>query len=65
MTENDYIAEYIKERHPGDLSFDFAMWKLARKMSEVGKELVQIFQSDEFKQVLSEKQNSKESEDQG
>ncbi len=65
MTENDYIAEYIKERHPGDLSFDFAMWKLARKISEVGKELVQIFQSDEFKQVLSEKQNSKESEDQG
>ena len=54
MTENDYIAEYIKERHPGDLSFDFAMWKLARKISEAGEMIAQIFQSDEFKQVLSE-----------
>jgi len=63
MTENDYIAEYIKERHPGDLSFDFAMWKLARKISEVGKELVQIFQSDEFKQVLSEKAEERAKDD--
>lgn len=28
MTENDYIAEYIKEKHASLLGFDFAMWKM-------------------------------------
>ena len=50
MTENDYIAEYIKERHPGDLGFDFALWKVARKIREFGKELVEIFTPTEFKE---------------
>ena len=36
MTENDYIAEYVKERHPGILSFDYAVWRLARAVSECG-----------------------------
>lgn len=30
MTENDYIAEYVKERHPGILGFDYAMWRAVR-----------------------------------
>ena len=36
MTENDYIAEYVKERHPGILSFDYAVWRLFRAISEFG-----------------------------
>jgi hypothetical protein len=36
MSENDYIAEYVKERHPGILSFDYAVWRLARAVSEFG-----------------------------
>lgn len=36
MTENDYIAEYVKERHPGILTFDYAVWRLARAISEFG-----------------------------
>lgn len=36
MTENDYIAEYVKERHPGILSIDYAAWRLARAVSEFG-----------------------------
>lgn len=31
MTDNDYIAEYVKEKHNGLLGFDFAVWKMARK----------------------------------
>lgn len=27
MTENDYTAEYIKEKHASLLGADFAMWK--------------------------------------
>lgn len=62
MTENDYIAEYIKERHPGDLSFDFAIWKVAKMVVEVGKEIVRIFQTTEVNQALSEKTESEELE---
>ena len=29
MTDNDYIAEYVKEKHNGLLGFDFAVWKMA------------------------------------
>ena len=34
MSDNDYIAEYIKEKYPTLLGFDFAMWKLGRRFSE-------------------------------
>ena len=34
MSDNDYIAEYIKEKYPALLGFDFAMWKLGRQFSE-------------------------------
>ena len=36
MTENDYIAEYVKERHPGILTFDYAVWRLTRAICEFG-----------------------------
>lgn len=36
MTENDYIAEYVREEHPGILGFDYAVWRLARAISEFG-----------------------------
>lgn len=36
MNENDYIAEYVKERHPGILSLDYVAWRLARAISEFG-----------------------------
>ena len=36
MTENDYIAEYVREKHPGILSIDYAAWRLARAVSEFG-----------------------------
>ena len=27
-SENDYIAEYIKEKHPSLLGADYAFWKI-------------------------------------
>lgn len=30
MSENDYIAEYIKEKHRGLLGVDFALWRISR-----------------------------------
>ena len=57
MTENDYIAEYVKERHPGILGFDFAVWRLGRKLGEIGEDIATIFSSDEFKQALLERES--------
>ena len=33
MTENDYIAEYVREKHPSILGFDFCMWLTLKKLS--------------------------------
>lgn len=40
MTENDYIAEYIKEKRPEIISgFDFVAWKLTKTMNIVAEQL--------------------------
>lgn len=36
-TENDYIAEYIREKYPRLLGIDFSLWKIARSFSEIFK----------------------------
>ena len=45
MTDNDYIAEYVKERHSGILGFDFAVWKMARKIIETAKAFGEVFKN--------------------
>lgn len=36
MTENDYIAEYVKENRPEIIeTMDFFFWKLGRSLAEV------------------------------
>lgn len=32
MSENDYIAEYVKARHPHILGFEFAIWKVQKQI---------------------------------
>lgn len=45
MNENDYIAEYVKERHPGILGFDFCIWKAAKVCINWGNKLSQALQN--------------------
>lgn len=33
MTNNDYIAEYVKEKYPNILGFDFQAWKMIKTFS--------------------------------
>ncbi len=41
MTENDYIAEYVKERCPELLNtVDYNLWKLSKAASEAAQTLV-------------------------
>jgi len=43
MTENDYIAEYIKEKYPTLLGLDFAMWKVRKIAVGAGRKIVEVF----------------------
>lgn len=44
MSENDYIAEYIKEKRPEIISsFDFFMWKMAKMIAGTVKSIVDAF----------------------
>jgi len=43
MTENDYIAEYIKEKYPTLLGFDFVFWKVGKMSINAGRGMVEAF----------------------
>ena len=44
MSENDYIAEYIKERRPELIrSFDFILWKMSRITADAVKKIIDTF----------------------
>ena len=66
MTENDYIAEYVKERHPGILTFDYAVWKLARAISEFGismREAISRISPEDLKRMMEEAEDGDSGED--
>ena len=46
MTSNDYIAEYVKERHKNILGIEFAFWKVGRICSGFVKQLCDVFADD-------------------
>ena len=46
MSENDYIAEYVRERRPEILSsVDFIIWKMGRIISTAARGIVKAFES--------------------
>lgn len=66
MTENDYIAEYVREEHPGILGFDYAVWRLFRAIREFGvsmKEVISRMSSEDLQRMMEEEQEDEESED--
>ena len=50
MTENDYIAEYVKQNYPNILGFEFIMWKTGKQVCNICNELLgalrDIFEND-------------------
>ena len=48
MSENDYIAEYVKEKMPEIThTFDFAMWKMMRSFKNFAEKISEIFKKGE------------------
>lgn len=65
MSENDYIAEYIKERRPELIrSFDFVFWKMSRITEDAVKKIIDAFSGIDLSSVdLSALQQAAEDED--
>ena len=65
MSENDYIAEYIKEKRPEIISsFDFFIWKTAKMIAGTVKSIVDVFSGIDLSSVdLSALQQATEDED--
>lgn len=45
MSENDYIAEYIKEKYPRLLGVEFAFWKVGRAIQTMAQDIVEVFKN--------------------
>ena len=66
MTENDYIAEYVREEHPGILGFDYAVWRLARAISEFGismREAISRISAKDLNRMMEEVEDDELQED--
>ena len=51
MNENDYIAEYIKEKYPKLLGMDYAVWKMGRLLGDAIGKLVDAFRAIDWEQA--------------
>lgn len=61
MTETDYIAEYVKERHPGILGLNYAAWRLARAVSVFGiamREIISRISSEDMQRYIEESEGA-------
>lgn len=50
-TNNDYIAEYIRERHPSLLGADFALWKLSKMAKEAMEKIADSLKDMDWKEI--------------
>ena len=65
-SENDLIAEYVRERHSNILGADFAIWKMGRAMRNLGKDIVQAlkgFSAEDIQAALDKMHEEEEEEE--
>lgn len=63
MSENDYIAEFIKEKYPKLLGMDYTAWKMGRLLGDVIGKVVDAFSSIDWQQATKYmKEHTEESE---
>ena len=51
MSENDYIAEYIKEKYPKLLGMDYTVWKMGRLLGDAIGKVIDAFSSIDWQQA--------------
>lgn len=68
MSENDYIAEYIKEKYPRLLGVEFAIWKCGRAIQTMAQDIIEVFKNmtpEEREEALREAADEEEEEKTG
>ena len=53
-SENDYIAEYIKEKHPSLLGADYALWKIGKIAANFVVQFAEEIKSTDWSKKLQE-----------
>ena len=65
MKDNDYIAQYIKEKYPSLLGFDFCIWKMCRVTGDTIRQIGDILKtipSDELKKIMEDDEDKSDPE---
>ena len=62
MNENDYIAEYVREKYPAILGLDFAFWKFKRLMAQAARDITDAFRQIPPEEIRKAMQESEEEE---
>lgn len=65
MTDNDYIAEYVKERCPSVLGADYAVWRLGRGLVEFANTIREVIRNtppEDIRRITNESEEQAESE---
>lgn len=68
MSENDILAEYIKEKHPEILtSVDFAVYRLGRACRKLAEDFLEAFKKIDLTELkeMADKLNRKECDQHG
>ena len=66
MTENDYIAEYVKEQHPSILGADYTLWRLRKMIINFGDALAKTIRTlpkEDLKRMMEEAEDGDSGED--
>lgn len=65
MTENDYIAEYVKEKRPEIIETpSYLIWRIGKTVSNLADDIIDAFRKIDWSEVdLSEIEEEKNGED--
>lgn len=51
MSENDYIAEYVRDRYPHILGIDFTFWKMGRCSGEAVEKVCDTLRGIDWEEI--------------
>lgn len=51
MSENDYVAEYVKEKYPKLLGMDYTVWKMGRLLRDSLGKIADTFSAIDWRQA--------------
>ena len=62
-SENDYIAEYVREKHPSILGADYALWKIGKIGADFITQFVDAIKNIDWPKALQEMGSKDEEEE--